>query len=166
MLTPHLLKILIYVKFWHVNIFNMFLSVWNCDNYISLACNRSLHTQSKEKLKKNGCCVVCVSVMCSSLLPHGLQSARFPFPWHSPGKNTGVGSHALLQGIVPTQGSNLCLLHPLHWQVDSLPRSHQGSSFSHWQVTSLVREETHMEAYLGPLQDKQVSASTCQILES
>ena len=28
----------------------------------------------------------------------------------SPGKNTGVGCHFLLQGIFPTQGSNLCLL--------------------------------------------------------
>ena len=27
-------------------------------------------------------------------------------PWGSPGKNTGVGCHALLQGIFPTQGSN------------------------------------------------------------
>ena len=29
----------------------------------------------------------------------------------SPGKNTGVGRHALLQEIVPTQGLNLDLLH-------------------------------------------------------
>ena len=29
----------------------------------------------------------------------------------SPGKNTGVGCHALLQGIFPTQGSNPGLLH-------------------------------------------------------
>ena len=29
----------------------------------------------------------------------------------SPGKNTGVGCHALLQGIFPTQGSNPSLLH-------------------------------------------------------
>ena len=29
----------------------------------------------------------------------------------SPGKNTGVGCHALLQGIFPTHGSNPCLLH-------------------------------------------------------
>ena len=28
----------------------------------------------------------------------------------SPGKNTGVGCHALLQGILRTQGSNSCLL--------------------------------------------------------
>ena len=44
--------------------------------------------------------------------------------WHSPGKNTRVGCHFLLQGIFPTQGSNprvLC------WQVDSLPLSYQGS---------------------------------------
>ena len=26
-------------------------------------------------------------------------------PWDSPGKNTGVGCHFLLQGILPTQGS-------------------------------------------------------------
>ena len=26
-------------------------------------------------------------------------------PWNSPGQNTGVGSHFLLQGIFPTQGS-------------------------------------------------------------
>ena len=29
----------------------------------------------------------------------------------SPGRNTGVGGHALLQGIFPTQGSNPGLLH-------------------------------------------------------
>ena len=37
----------------------------------------------------------------------------------SPGKNTGVGCHALLQGIFPTQESNQCLLCLLHWQAGS-----------------------------------------------
>ena len=32
-------------------------------------------------------------------------------PWDSPGETTGVGCHALLQGIFPTQGSNAGLLH-------------------------------------------------------
>ena len=32
------------------------------------------------------------------------------YPWNSPGKNTGVGSLSLLQGIFPTQGANLSLL--------------------------------------------------------
>ena len=36
---------------------------------------------------------------------------------NSPGKNTGVGCHALLQGIFPTQGSNSHLLCLLHWQA-------------------------------------------------
>ena len=40
------------------------------------------------------------------------------------GKKTGVGCHALLQGIFPTQRSNL---HLLHWQADSLPPHHLGS---------------------------------------
>ena len=35
-------------------------------------------------------------------------------PWDSPGKSAGVGCHALLQEVFPTQGSNLCLLWPLH----------------------------------------------------
>ena len=43
----------------------------------------------------------------------------------SPGKNTGVGCHFLLQGIFPTPGSNLRLP---HWQADSLPLSHQEST--------------------------------------
>ena len=42
-------------------------------------------------------------------------------------KNTGVDCHLLLQGIFPTEGSNLCLLCLLHWQVDYLPLSLLGS---------------------------------------
>ena len=47
-------------------------------------------------------------------------------PWNSPGKDTRVGSHSLLQGIFPTQGLNPGLLHCgqiLHHL------SHQGSPF-------------------------------------
>jgi len=36
--------------------------------------------------------------------------ARLLCPWDSPDKNTGVGCHALLHGVFPTQGSNLSLL--------------------------------------------------------
>ena len=46
---------------------------------------------------------------------------RLLCPWDFSGKNTAVGRHFLLQGIFPTQGSNLCLL---HWQVNSIPMSH------------------------------------------
>ena len=45
-------------------------------------------------------------------------------PWDSPGKNIGVGSHSLLQGIFPTQWSNLSLL---HWRWILYHLSHHGS---------------------------------------
>ena len=37
-------------------------------------------------------------VMSDSLQPHLLQTASLFCPWDSPGKNTSVGCHALLQG--------------------------------------------------------------------
>ena len=43
------------------------------------------------------------------------------YPRDSPGRNSGVGCCSLLQGIFPTQGSNLPLLCLLHWQGASLP---------------------------------------------
>ena len=52
---------------------------------------------------------------------------RLLCPWDSPGKNTGVGSHSLLQGICPTQRLNLYLLHLLHWQVGSLTLAPPGN---------------------------------------
>ena len=48
-------------------------------------------------------CLQCVCVSCSvmsdSLRPHGLEPTKLFCPWNSPGKNTEVGSHSLLQGI-------------------------------------------------------------------
>ena len=34
---------------------------------------------------------------CPTLRPHRQQPTRLPRPWDSPGKNTGVGCHFLLQ---------------------------------------------------------------------
>ena len=59
------------------------------------------------------------SVMFDSLRPYGPLPTRLLYPWDSPGKNTAMGYHALLQGIFPTQGSNSHLLCLLHWQVGS-----------------------------------------------
>ena len=42
---------------------------------------------------------------------HGLQRSRLLCPWNSPGKNTEVGLHLLLQGIFLTQGLNPGLPH-------------------------------------------------------
>ena len=45
------------------------------------------------------------------LIRHWTWVIFLMLPWNSPGKNTGVGSCFLLQGIFPTQGSNAGLLH-------------------------------------------------------
>ena len=47
----------------------------------------------------NNCCCCCwvTSVMSDSVWPHRRQSTRLRHPWDSPGKNTGVGCHFLLQ---------------------------------------------------------------------
>ena len=72
--------------------------------------------------------------MSSCLWPHGLYR-----PWESLGQNTGMGSLSLLQGILPTQGSNPGLPHcrRILYQL-----SHQGSEwvqFSSVQSLSRVR---------------------------
>ena len=80
--------------------------------------------------------------------------------WNSPGKNTGVGCHVLLQGIFLTQGSNPSLL---HWQVLNAfhvvnfqsARKHRSSSihcpctYTHPQHThtSTQRERADMPKY-------------------
>ena len=74
----------------------------------------SLQTSSFLMISMHAC-------MLSLLSRVQLFATRLLCPWDSPGKNTGVGCHALLQGIFPTQGLNPHLLCLLHWQVGSLP---------------------------------------------
>ena len=47
--------------------------------------------------KYNAAAAAIASVMSDSVRPHGWQPTRLPCPWDSPGKNTGVGCHFLLQ---------------------------------------------------------------------
>ena len=75
------------------------------------------------KKSYNPPCRVSYSVMPNSLRPHGLQPTRLLCPWDFPGKYTGVGCHFLLQGIFPTQGLILSLLHC--WQI-LYPVSYKG----------------------------------------
>ena len=49
--------------------------------------------------------------MSDSLQSHGLQPIRLLCSWDFPGKTTGVDCPFLLQGIFPTQGLKLGLLH-------------------------------------------------------
>ena len=80
---------------------------WFSKCFISIHTNK---TYFKSWLCLFGQCVS-HSVVSDSLRPHGLWPAGLLCPWDSPGKNTGVGCHSLLQRIFPTQGSNPGLLH-------------------------------------------------------
>ena len=84
--------------------------------------NTTEHTHSNDYYHYCYYYVLCevASVLSNSVRSHELQTSRCLCPWDSPGKNTGVGCHALLQGIFLTLGSNPCLLPLLHWQASSL----------------------------------------------
>ena len=77
---------------------------------------------------------VCVgsvnSVVSDSFRFYGLQPAKLLCPWDSLSKNTGVGSHALLQGILPIQGSNQSLP---HCREILYHLNHQGSLARIWK---------------------------------
>ena len=53
------------------------------------------------KAKDDCCCCCCcvASVVSDSVRPHRWKPTRLPRPWDSPGKNTGVGCHFLLQYV-------------------------------------------------------------------
>ena len=68
------------------------------------------YSDPMKSMKSESESIIC-SVESDSLWPHGLYPTRLLCPWASPGKNTGVGSHSLLQGIFLTQGLNPGLLH-------------------------------------------------------
>ena len=90
------------------------------------------------------CCCASRSVVSNSLRPRGLQPAGLLCPWDSPGWNTWMGCHALLQGILifPTQRSNPGLL---HWQADSLPSEPPGEPWA-GGLTSL-----HLSLLIGTI---------------
>ena len=89
-------------------------------------CCGSPFTQDKTKQSPSTCrhARSVASVMSDFLWPHGLLPTRLLCPWDSPGKNTEVGCHALLQEIFLTQGLNSSLL---RCRQILYPLSHLGS---------------------------------------
>ena len=89
----------------------------------------------------NSCVCVCVLSLqsCPTLCdPMDYSPPGLSVQWDSPSKNTGVGCHALLQGIFPTQGSNPHILYLLHWKAGSLALGPPGKSSSNSQHTLTV----------------------------
>ena len=73
-------------------------------------------------------------------------SCQAPLSMDSSGKKAGVGCHALLQGIFPTQGLNPSLLHLLHWREGSLPLVPPGKPL----ITSLPPKKSKRNNNLQP----------------
>ena len=57
------------------------------------------------------CCCQVASVVSDSVRPHRRQPTRLPRPWDSPGKNTGVGCHFLLQNQWQSRNIYLWMIH-------------------------------------------------------
>ena len=59
---------------------------------------RKLNCIKSSELRKHMSAAAAKSLQLSdSVRPHGQQPTRLPCPWDSPGENTGVGCHFLLQ---------------------------------------------------------------------
>ena len=58
------------------------------------------------------CYCYVASVVPDSVQPHRWQPTRLPYPWDSPGKNTGVGCHFLLQCMKVESESEVTQLYP------------------------------------------------------
>ena len=88
------------------------MTLWNEPNdpltwhHIYLCYIYILHLEQKEIIPYPECMLSCFSPVWLFVtlltVPH-----QAPLSMDSPGKNTGMVCHALLQGIFPTQGSNL-----------------------------------------------------------
>ena len=66
------------------------------------------------------------SVVSNSVWPHRWQPTRLPCPWDSPGKNTGVGCHFLLQCMKVKSESEVTQSYPI--LCDPMDCSLPGSS--------------------------------------
>ena len=106
---------------------------------------RKLRPESLSFLKS--CAVLSCSVWSDSCDPMACSPPGSSVLGDSPGRNTGVGCHALFQGIFPTKGSNPGLPHCR----DSLPSEPPGKLKSYSlliQIQEFIDKPQHSAAYL------------------
>ena len=103
--------------------------------------------------------------MSNSVQPHRRQPTRLPRPWDSPGKNTGVGCHFLLQcRKVKVKGKSLSRVRLLAtpWTVaHQAPPSMGFSRQEYWSGVPLPSPE--VTSYLQANLSRQ---NACEIIES
>ena len=108
--------------------FSQFAKSWKKrEGYTSILKKTKTKTKTDPCLYLRYCAVLCWVIQSRLTLCDPMNCSPPDSSVHgdSPGKNTGVGCHALLQGIFPTQGSNPGLP---HYRQILYHLSHQGSS--------------------------------------
>ena len=90
--------------------------------------------------------------MSNSVQPHRQQPTRFLHPWDSPGKNTGVGCHFLLQGMKVRSESEVAqscptLCDPMNC---NLPGSSVHGIFQARVLRQHIKKQRHYFANEGP----------------
>ena len=78
---------------------------------------------------------VLVAQLCLTFCNAWTLTHQAPLSMEFSSKNTGVSSHSLLQGILPTQGSNPCLLHCR--QILTVWATREASAFTRLACNSL-----------------------------
>ena len=101
--------------------------------------------------------IISVVIILSDMI--GCSPTRLPSPWDSSGKNSGVGCHSLIQGIFPTQGMNLDLLHCRFFTIWATREAPQRNSTRSWVQTQA--DTCPLDRKSNPLttQPSQLSAS-------
>ena len=126
----------------HVFEHSVLFSTASCKNQYSIFFQKQLSRVPPKSLvlasillTSNLVAVVLVTHSCLTLTTLWSAAQKALCPWISPSKNTGVGSHSLLQGIFPTQGSDEP--RSLALKADSLPSKQPGkptNNFTEWQI--------------------------------
>ena len=119
----------------------------------------SNHAPHRNNFPSVGCsyshCAVCLGTQSCLTLRDPMDCSPPGSSVHgdSPGKSTGVGCHALLQGIFPTQGSNLglppCRQILYHLSHQASPRLLEWGAFPFSRGSSQPRNRTGISCFAG-----------------
>ena len=118
-----------------------YLRTGNCGGYFMQNKRPNIHCfPSSRVIIKSKCIHSSVKVKAAQLC----LTLCDPSPWNSPGQNTGVGNLSFLQGILPTQRSNLGFPHyrQIFYQL-----SHKGSPHSSSSV--IMSKNQGMRVWVG-----------------
>ena len=103
-----------------------------------------------------------MSVVSNSVRPHRQQPTRLPRPWDSPGKNTGVGCHFLLQCVKVKSFSRVRLLATPWTTAYQAPPS---TGFSRREYLDSWWRQNNCQSQLQPAdyQEKALSRICCTL---